>query len=266
MPTTTNIQELVAAALATDNEDDCLPIVCRMRKECPADDVIAAAKDLLAFTKVWPRFVGAFLLGYGGNDDGPSSTRKARLLRDHLITERSPLVIGRALLSLGWANTRRHHKLIATYKDHPSAIVRLKVAQACDPSSSEVVEALCQLTSDRNADVRDWACFQLYKSPPRYRKQVVRALRARLSDPAPIVREEAIHSLAYQRDLAVIPHLQRELRDVELDPEAVDNLILQFRDGMREQGAGDILTEAMEELMRQFFEKVLPGRGPSSLV
>lgn len=266
MQTTSDIHELVAAALATDNEDDCLSIVCRTWKECPADDVIAAAEDLLASRKVWPRFVGVFLLGYAGERDDYFRARKARLLRAHLDTERSPLVIGRALLSLGWSDTRKHDKLIVTYKDHPSASVRLKVAQACEPSSRDVVAALCELTTDRNAEVRDWASFQLYKAPPRYRKQVVRALRARLSDPVPLVREEAIHSLAYQRDLSVIPYLQRELRDVALDPEVVDALIWQLRDGLREQGAGDILTEAMEELMRQFFEQVLGGRGPGSLV
>lgn len=73
------------------------------------------------------------------------------------------------------------------------------------------VETLIQLSQDEQADVRDWATFALAREIERDTPGLRDALLARLGDPDPDVRAEALAGLAARKDRRAIEALLAEL-------------------------------------------------------
>jgi HEAT repeat protein len=101
---------------------------------------------------------------------------------------------------------------------HPSAKVRRAMATALSGSADpRAVAALIALSADVDANVRDWATFELGSAeepgaPVFVDTDAVRqALFARLEDPFDEVRAEAILGLAMRKDRRAVVAIAREL-------------------------------------------------------
>ena len=96
---------------------------------------------------------------------------------------------------------------LATLAEHPDAEVRLVVAQALielpDPSPA-VVAALTVLSRDSVDEVRSWATFALAAESLEDAPGTIEALKARLTDPSPDVRVEAVRGLGRGGDPEVV--------------------------------------------------------------
>ena len=80
-----------------------------------------------------------------------------------LENEQDPMVLDSAISALGHLDNARAVPLILRYQDHLDENVRLAVtfALGCFPNDPQSVYGLLKLTSDADADVRDWGVFGL---------------------------------------------------------------------------------------------------------
>jgi hypothetical protein len=101
--------------------------------------------------------------------------------------------------------------------NHENALVRRSVAQALPrvagtPRPAVVIAALITLSADLDSDVRDWACYALGSKLSEVDVPELRdALAARLEDPDPHARCEALLGLARRRDERALPAVGRRL-------------------------------------------------------
>lgn len=122
----------------------------------------------------------------------------------------------------------------AALADQPEAEVRLVVAQALSEQphpSPAVVAALTLLSRDAVDEVRSWATFALAAESLGDAPGTIDALRARLTDPSPDVRVEAVRGLGRGGDPEVVETALELAPGRADDPvflEAVSQLTLRF--------------------------------------
>ncbi|NHC12749.1 HEAT repeat domain-containing protein [Motilibacter deserti] len=137
---------------------------------------------------------------------------------DEMVVEEAVDALGKA-----WDASAAQALLDAVRLDHPSAAVRLALARAlpggvvtAGPLRDRVVAALTQLSTDEHARVRDWAAFglgQVEADSPAARD----ALAARLHDPDPQARCEALLALARTGDHRAVDALLQRLDGADDD-------------------------------------------------
>jgi HEAT repeat protein len=130
------------------------------------------------------------------------------------------------ILGLGQLHDQRALGPLLAVKDHPSAAVRrataeaLPMAMVIGEKSSDGVAALIDLSSDKNAEVRDWATCSLGRTLAADKEdlrvfydtdQVRTALAGRLDDTDAATRAEACAGLALRQVADVVEPLRREL-------------------------------------------------------
>lgn len=106
--------------------------------------------------------------------------------------------------------------LICSFRADPDAEIRLSVAHALDApfaDDPQSVEALMALTRDEDEQVRNWATFALGVQSDADTPAIREALAARLDDPYPDAREEAMAALAKRKDPRALPLLIELLTD-----------------------------------------------------
>jgi HEAT repeat protein len=103
------------------------------------------------------------------------------------------LALDSAISALGHLDNTDAVPVILHYPDHPDETVRFAVAFAlgCFPNDPQSVRGRLKLTSDANADVRDWAVFGLGVQGDADSPEIREALLQCLDDPDEDVREEA---------------------------------------------------------------------------
>ncbi|WP_380161731.1 HEAT repeat domain-containing protein [Kineococcus sp. R86509] len=137
-----------------------------------------------------------------------------------------PQVVHAAVDALGhaWHSSAATALLHHVAPDHPDSHVRLSLAQALpggvddvdatDDLRDRVIDVLIHLTRDPEPPVRDWAAFGLGQLQARS-LSALDALAARLADPDPDTRGEALLALAEAGDQRALPVLRRRLEDGE---------------------------------------------------
>ncbi|MBC7965996.1 MAG: HEAT repeat domain-containing protein, partial [Fuerstia sp.] len=131
------------------------------------------------------------------------------LVTKMLENEQNPVVLDSAVSALGHLGDARAVPVILRYQDHPDNSVRFAVccALGCFPDDSQSVSGLLKLTSDADADVRDWAVFGLGVLGNADSPEIRDALLRCLDDTNEDVREEAAVGLGKRRDQRLIPKL-----------------------------------------------------------
>jgi hypothetical protein len=116
--------------------------------------------------------------------------------------EQDPMVLDSAIHALGHLHNAAAVPLILTYQNHPDEGVRFAVACAlgCYPDDPQSIQGLLKLTSDPDADVRDWAVFGLGVQGDTDSPEIRDALLRCLDDASVDVREEAAIGLGKRRD------------------------------------------------------------------
>lgn len=135
------------------------------------------------------------------------------LITQMLESEQDPMVLDSAIHALGHLYNAAAIPLILTYQNHPDENIRLAVAQAlgCFPDEPQSVCGLLKLTSDPDADVRDWAVFALGVQGDADSPEIRDALLRCLDDASLDVREEAAIGLGKRQDRRLIPNLRKML-------------------------------------------------------
>jgi HEAT repeat protein len=142
------------------------------------------------------------------------------LIVELLEHEEHPLVLDSALSALGHLRNPAAIPLILGYQDHANKDVRFAVAFAlgCFPDDERSVGGLLKLTSDPDAEVRDWAVFGLGVLGNVDSPDIREALLQCLDDEDENVREEAAVGLAKRHDSRVMPKLLAMLDEPEVGP------------------------------------------------
>jgi HEAT repeat protein len=128
---------------------------------------------------------------------------------EQLLSDESETVIGAALTAAGHLGVGDLTKL-APFVDHPSKTLRWDLAFALLTRPEPLARSLLiRLSRDDEPSVRDWA-----------------TLVARLADPEPEPRIEAIKGLTLRQDRRAVPAMMQELADEEIDPDLLEAAIL----------------------------------------
>jgi HEAT repeat protein len=144
--------------------------------------------------------------------------RPTRSSRQCWKSSKIPWFFDSTISALGHLNNAKAVPLILHYQDHPDQRVRFAVtfALGCFPNHPQSVQGLLKLSSDVDADVRDWAVFGLAVQGDTDSTEIREALLRCLDDPNEDVREEAAVGLGKRQDRRLIPKLRTMLDEPEL--------------------------------------------------
>ncbi len=135
------------------------------------------------------------------------------LIAKVLESEQDPMVLDSAIHALGHLHNAAAIPLILSYQNHPVENIRFAVAYAlgCFPDDPQSIRGMLKLTSDTDADVRDWAVFGLGVQGDADSPEIRDALLRCLDDADVDVREEAAIGLGKRQDQRLIPKLRTML-------------------------------------------------------
>jgi HEAT repeat protein len=155
--------------------------------------------------------VAADVLGAVACVDPTSASAIADTLIPRLHVEHDASVLDSVITALGHAGDSRARAGVVKHADHPDERVRLAVAWSLPSLGLDEgsLAAMRRLSSDPEAQVRDWATFGLAESDARD-AATTEALAARSADPHDDTRAEAILGLARRHDPGARRLIERE--------------------------------------------------------
>jgi HEAT repeat protein len=164
------------------------------------------------------RALGADILGQLGIPDRAFPDESFDAIA-RLLSDASDEVLFSAVLALQHVDSERAASHVVPFRNHPNDNVRYAVAFALGGvDDAMAINALVGLTSDRDAEVRNWATFGLRQQCDADNSEIREVLAARLEDQDQDVRYEAVCGLARRRDVRMIGYLKTILHD---DPDDV---------------------------------------------
>lgn len=265
-PDERSIPELVAAALAGDEDDqkawDAI-LALQQRGDMP---VFEAAMNLLGSMSEKERGRGVDILAQLGTPK-PTAELRAKCsdaILAVLAGEQSPSVLHSMGVALGHLRDRRAVAALIPFIGHRDPLVRFGVVLGLSPHPEPAaVEGLIQLSADADEGVRNWATFGLGTMVDVDTPALRDALVQRLGDTNAEIRGEALAGLAQRRDERVLEPLRRELVGQSVGVLAVEAseslgdpsllpLLLRLRnsEGTADQYFNNVLDGAIEALER----------------
>ncbi len=215
--------ELIQLALSQDENDDDYWETLFILYYRATHDIVEAARLLCQSPLPQERSLGAALLGQLGIPERAFPAESLEILCDLIKRENDPKVLETALFSLGHLPDPQTIDVRLQFKRHPNADVRFAVTQgfaACkDPRA---IQALVELSTDENSDVRDWATFGLGSQIETDTPTIREALLQRLTDTDNDTRGEALVGLALRKDMRVLEALMAELERADVGSLAVE--------------------------------------------
>lgn len=208
-------EELISAALS-DQEDDAesdplLVLWYRGNRE-----TFEAAKDLCQNPDPDKRWLGPRILGQLGVPDSPFLEESVEILLDLLATEQHPEVLQFVASACGDLGAEKTVPALVALKHHADAGVRFGVVIGllCQ-EDEQAIQALIELSSDDDREVRNWATFGLADmieiDTPAIREALYERLRSEPAGEADEVYGEALVGLAIRKDDRVVEPLLKEL-------------------------------------------------------
>ncbi len=151
------------------------------------------------------RELAANVLGQLGVPDHVYPEEAIGLLLDMLQREQEPEVLSAIGVALGHQQSPRAAAPLAQLRHHANPDVRWSVAYGlAGLEDQSAVDALIELSADRDADVRVWATFALGTQIDLDTPALREALTQRMDDPDEDTRREAIFGLARRGDQQAI--------------------------------------------------------------
>ncbi|MCL9806275.1 hypothetical protein NAT51_12125 [Flavobacterium amniphilum] len=136
-----------------------------------------------------------------------------------LKTETDISVISSIFYGIGHNNdnlTNKQIDIICNYKRHRSAKIRYSLVFALLAIENiKAIETLIELSSDKDADIRNWSTFGIGAQISTDNEEIRKALWARIDEPGQDVRYEAIFGLATRKDPGIKEVLKNELLKVD---------------------------------------------------
>ena len=172
--------------------------------------VLFRAREMAGDPDPVSRGVAAYLLGQLGTPVRTFPAESAAALDAMAEKETDPEVLAAIAHGFGHLGEEYGIDTLLELAAHPEARVREAVAiSLAGRAQDAALEALIALSADDATDVRDWATFALGSLAPQDTPELRDALAARLQDPDPETRLEAVHGLAIRGDKrAVEPALE----------------------------------------------------------
>ncbi|MCP3063691.1 HEAT repeat domain-containing protein [Myxococcus sp. K38C18041901] len=258
-----SLESLLQVTLEGGEDDERAWEAIRALQARGTRDVLDAALQLLGASSAKARRRGADILGQLGAGTAAFRTERGDALVDLLGREREPAVLLSAGVALSHLVEPRALAALIAQARHPSAEARYGAAHGLAVlDAPEAVEALIQLSSDEDRDVRDWATFGLgtlmeARDTPRLRD----ALVARLGDEDPEIVGEALVGLATRKDPRAVEPVRAALMGetvmvyaleaaASLGDPGFHPLLLALRDAT---GPGDdYFRSVLEDVISQF--------------
>lgn len=130
-------------------------------------DTLHYCVQLLKGASAREREIAAFVLGQLGTPKLPYKSASIPLLEQCLMTDRSITVIATAIAALGHLRSTASIQLIISFARHNSSTVRESVAASLGHflNNDAATKTLRRLSRDSNPSVRDWARYNLNRSP-----------------------------------------------------------------------------------------------------
>lgn len=186
------------------------------------------------------RILGIDVLGQLGFEEGKPFREETVPILLPACREADEKIVDAAVTALGHLGGAQGLPAILDLVAHPSTVVRLAVARALpnlvdDDPPDTVVAALTTLTTDADAEVRDWATFGLGVLLEVDSPAVRDTLLARITDEGGDTAGEALLGLATRCDERALAPILERLRD---DP---GNLIVEAAGELGHWGALPLL-------------------------
>ena len=169
------------------------------------EDVLFRARAMATAPDPADRGVAAYLLGQLGTPVRTFPAESAAALEEMAASEEDPEVLAAVAHGFGHLGEAYGLDTLLRLAGHADARVREAAAIALAGRDGEgPLGALIGLSSDESSEVRDWATFALGMLAPQDTPELRDALVARLGDPDPETRLEAVHGLAVRGDTRAI--------------------------------------------------------------
>jgi HEAT repeat protein len=205
------IEELVAAALVATGDEAALESVPAFSWQ-DNEAVLRLACRLSQSACSTQRQLAARILGELGQWEPAVQDASISVLSQMLGTEDDPAVLRAILIALGRLGDVGVISTAGRFVEHLDPRVRYGVTHALlGQDDPRAIALLVRLTSDVDADVRDWATLGIGTLSELDTPEIRSALAARLSDPHDDTRGEALMGLARRKYLRVVPALVKEL-------------------------------------------------------
>ncbi len=174
------------------------------------EEVLFRARAMAEHDDPSERGIAAFLLGQLGTPVRTFPNESAAALVGMTAREQDPGVLEAVAHAFGHLGEVYGLDELVALAGHADARVREASAIAlAGRAHQRAVDTLIRLSRDDERDVRDWATFALGMLASEDSEQLRDALAARLADPDPETRLEAVHGLALRGDRrAVEPALE----------------------------------------------------------
>ncbi|HZB75798.1 MAG TPA: formyltransferase family protein [Solirubrobacteraceae bacterium] len=165
------------------------------------EEVLAALGPLATAPDRRARSVAAYVAGQLGAAVRRRPAESAALLEAMAEREADPAVLAVIAEAFGHLGEPWGLSWLLRLRRHPHAAVRDGVVSAlAGRESGLATEALIELSTDPDGEIRDWATFALGTLAPHDSPALRDALAARLQDPGTETRVEAVHGLALRGD------------------------------------------------------------------
>jgi len=175
-------------------------------------EVLDRASQLCRSFCTVERRTGADILGQLGLPDRTFPRHCLQILLGMLEREQDHGVLQSIVVALSHLRLSEVIEPVLRFRDHVDPEVRHGVVLALmGHEDVQAIEALIELTRDREVHVRDWATFALGTQIEVDTPDLRDALMERLADNDDDTRCEALVGLARRRDRRVLPALQRSL-------------------------------------------------------
>jgi methionyl-tRNA formyltransferase len=174
------------------------------------EDVLFRARAMAEDEDPRERGIAAFLLGQLGTPVPTFPGESAAALEEMAAREQDPGVLEAVAHGFGHLGEPYGLDALVALAGHGDVRVREAAAIAlAGRQAPRATDTLIRLSRDERSEVRDWATFALGMLASQDTVELREALAARLGDPDPETRLEAVHGLALRGDLrAVEPALE----------------------------------------------------------
>jgi HEAT repeat protein len=214
-------EELIRLAIAA-NEDTCWDFVSVLQFRA-TNEVLESALELCQKGDSNAKSIGAAILGQLGIPTRAFPNESFSMLLKLLETEVDAGVLCSVGIALGHLKDSRAIEPLIRLIAHPNAEVRYGVTLGLSGhDETSALNALIELSSDEDRNVRDWATFELGSISEIDTPEIREALLQRLNDKDFEIRGEALVGLALRGDEKVIPPLLYELSSESVSRLAVE--------------------------------------------
>lgn len=170
----------------------------------PGDTIFTRCHELATTGNEQEKILAVNVLAQLGGTPRPFYAQSIALYFDMLETTRTPKLISTILYAVGHNNKQLSAAQIchiATFSRHPRKDVRSAVVYALLTVNDPVaIDTLILLSTDKVADIRNWATFGLGTQLENRDAHIINALWNRINDTNEDTRLEAIAGLAHRED------------------------------------------------------------------